>query len=278
MSMSFRLNWSPLLAVILVFSSESLNSAEPPKPIRALLITGGCCHDYAAQKDILKKGIEARAHVVVDQIHTDDTSTAPPLAVFGNPDYAKSYDIVIHDECAAAISDPAIISAVLAPHKKGIPGVNLHCAVHSYRIGNAKEIAELGSERGMWFAYLGIQSSGHGPKLPMAIKTIDSKHPITVDLGWSNWTTGNEELYNNVELLKTASPIHHSTQIVTQKDGSTSEAEAIVTWANDFGGTRVFTTTVGHYNETVADDHYLDLVTRGLLWACDKLNPTYLKP
>lgn len=278
MSKSFRLNWSALLVAIVLFSSETVFSADPPKPIRALLITGGCCHDYAAQKEILKKGIEARAHVMVDQIHTDDTSTAPPLAIFGDPDYAKSYDIVIHDECASSISDPAIISAVLAPHKKGIPGVNLHCAAHSYRIGSAKEIAELGSERGMWFAYLGIQSSGHGPKLPMAIKTIDSKHPITVDLGWTNWTTGNEELYNNVELLKTASPIHHSTQIITQKDGSTSEAEAIVTWANDFGGTRVFNTTVGHYNETVADDHYLDLVTRGVLWACDKLNPTYLKP
>ncbi|MBC8117763.1 MAG: hypothetical protein H7062_25515, partial [Candidatus Saccharimonas sp.] len=25
-----------------------------PKPLKALLILGGCCHDYAKQKDILK--------------------------------------------------------------------------------------------------------------------------------------------------------------------------------------------------------------------------------
>ena len=66
--------------------------------------------------------------------------------------------------------------------------------------------------------------------------------------------------------------------MVKQKDGSMQEASAVVTWTNDFGGTRVFSTSVGHVNETVADDRYLDLVTRGILWSCDKLNATYLKP
>jgi hypothetical protein len=28
----------------------------------------------------------------------------------------------------------------------------------------------------------------------------------------------------------------------------------------------------------VGDPRYLNLVTRGLLWSCDKLNDTYLKP
>ena len=35
-------------------------SAADSKPLRLLLITGGCCHDYAKQKDILKNGIEER--------------------------------------------------------------------------------------------------------------------------------------------------------------------------------------------------------------------------
>ena len=70
-----------------------------PAPLRVLLITGGCCHDYAKQKDILKKGLEARANVVVDQVHTPDNSTHPPLAILGNPNYAKGYDVVIHDDC-----------------------------------------------------------------------------------------------------------------------------------------------------------------------------------
>lgn len=256
-------------------------AAEAPKPIRVLLITGGCCHDYAAQKEILKQGLEARAHVVVDQLHSADTSTKPPLAIFGNPEYAKGYDVVIHDECAAAMEDPAIIRGVLAPHRKGIPGVNLHCAAHSYRIGNPREPFDAGSERGMWFEYLGIQSSGHGPKLPMAMTTVDVKHPITAGLAWREWTTGNEELYNNIQVLKTATPLHRATQAGAsgkKKTEAAPNAEAVVTWVNDFQGTRVFNTTVGHFNETVGDDRYLDLVTRGLLWSCDKLNDTYLKP
>lgn len=267
-----------VLISILLLRLGNLQAADPVPPLRALLITGGCCHDYAAQKDILKSGIEARAHVVVDQIHSDDKGNSPPLAIFGNADYAKGYDVVIHDECAAKIDDPSIIAAVLAPHRKGMPGVNLHCAMHSYRIGDPKEVASLGTDRNMWFAYLGVQSSGHGPKLPLLISTVDTKHPIAAGLGWDNWTTGNEELYNNVQLLNTAMPLQRSTQLVKKKDGTEQTDAAVVTWTNDFGGTRVFSTSIGHENVTVADDRYLDLVTRGILWSCDKLNSTYLKP
>ena len=266
-----------LLALATVAAAPSGLAAQP-KPLRVLLITGGCCHDYAVQKDLLKAGLEARAHVVVDQLHSADSSTKPPLAFFGNPDYAKGYDVVIHDECAAAVSDPGVIKGVLAPHRAGIPGVNLHCAMHSYRIGDQKVPTEAGSERAMWFDYLGIQSSPHGPKLPIPVTTLDAKHPIIAGLGWSEWTTGNEELYNNVLVRPTARGLQHGTQDVKQKDGSMSKAEAVVTWVNDFNGTRVFSTTLGHYNETVADARYLDLVTRGLLWACGKLNDEYLKP
>src|ERR1044071_6412054 len=91
------------LLALLVFAfalSAFLRAAEPPKPLRILLITGGCCHDYKVQKEILKKGLEARANVVVEQVHTDDKSTKPDLPIYGNAEYAKGYDLVMHDECA----------------------------------------------------------------------------------------------------------------------------------------------------------------------------------
>lgn len=254
------------LTAALVLSTH----AQDTKPLRALLITGGCCHDYANQKEILKKGIEARANVIVDQIHSADASTKPPLAIFGNPDYAKGYDVVIHDECAADISDPAVIKSVLAPHRAGVPGVNLHCAMHSYRVGNPGARAEAGSERAAWFDYLGLQSSGHGPQQPIAIQFPDKDHPITQGLG--DWTTINEELYNNIQVLPTARPLANGKQTIKRRDGSTQEDETVVAWVNDFQGTRVFSTTIGHNNATVADPRYLDLVTRGLLWTCSKLD------
>ena len=55
------------------------------------------------------------------------------------------------------------------------------------------------------------------------------------------------------------------------------EIEEVCVWTNDYQGTRVFGTTIGHHNETVEAPEYLDLITRGSLWACDKLNDTYLK-
>jgi hypothetical protein len=53
----------------------------------------------------------------------------------------------------------------------------------------------------------------------------------------------------------------------------------VVAWTNSYGdkNTRVFSTTLGHNNATVADDRYMQLITRGMLWACDKLNDDYLK-
>lgn len=250
------------------------------KPLRVLLITGGCCHDYKGQKDILKKGLEERANVEVTQVHTDDKSTKPPLEILGNADYAKGFDLVIHDECGADINTPDTIRAVLKPHLDGTPGVNLHCAMHSYRIGNPGQKAEVGSERALWFDYLGLQSSGHGPQEPIAIEFVDSQHPITA--GMTNWVTIREELYNNVYVHDSAHPLARGKQTVKSKkknaDGtetvSERQQEFVVAWLNEYGPkkTRVFSTTIGHNSSTVADPRYMDLVTRGVLWACGKLD------
>ncbi len=255
-----------LLAAVVasLFPVVSLLAADA-KPIKALLLAGGCCHDYGKQKDILKEGLEKRANIKVDIIYTEDKSTKPPLAIYGNGDYAKGYDIVIHDECAADINDPKVIEGVLAPHRAGIPGINLHCAMHCYRIGKPSEPATAGSERAMWFDYLGLQSSGHGPQEPIAISYTDKKHPITQ--GLSDWTTIKEEHYNNIQIFPTATPLAHGKQTVRGK-----ENDFVVAWANDYKGTRVFSTTIGHNNDTVSDAKYLDLVTHGVLWATKHLN------
>ncbi|MCX6924456.1 MAG: ThuA domain-containing protein, partial [Verrucomicrobia bacterium] len=263
---------SSLFAASVIGCALTLNLtvAAEVQPLRVLLISGGCCHDYAKQKDILKQGLEERANVVVTQIHTDDGSTKPPLAILGYPDYAKGYDVVLHDECAADINDPALIKGVLAPHRAGIPGVNLHCAMHCYRIGDPGQLAAAGTERAMWFDYLGLQSSGHGPQLPIAITFMETNHAILK--GLSDWTTLNEELYNNIQVLPSAKALARGTQTEKGKEGETKGKAPVVVWVNDYQGTRVFSTTLGHINPTVSDARYLDLVTRGLLWACGKLD------
>lgn len=249
-----------------------LGASAAPEPLRVLLVTGGCCHDYARQKDVLKRGLEQRAHVVIEQVHTDDRSTRPPLPILGKPDYAKGYDLVIHDECGSDISEPEKVEAVLKPHRDGIPGVNLHCAMHSYRIGNPNDPVTPGTPHGLWFEYLGLQSSGHGPQLPIAISFTDKESPIA--RGLSDWTTINEEHYNNVHVFDTARPIAHGKQTIKQRAGREQTNDFVVVWVNEYGPkkTRVFSTTIGHNNATVEDPRYLDLVTRGVLWAAGHLN------
>ena len=54
--------------------------------------------------------------------------------------------------------------------------------------------------------------------------------------------------------------------------GTETKQDHVVIWLNTYGKGRSFVTTLGHTDETMKTDVYLDLVARGLLWACGKLN------
>lgn len=246
--------------------------AKKAKPLKALLVIGGCCHDYAKQKDILKAGIEARANVEVEVAYSPDSSTKPKFEVYMKDNWYAGYDVIIHDECAADVNDPDYVANVLKPHKEGIPGVNLHCAMHSYRSGEFQKPVKPGDANAAWFEFLGLQSFRHDWQAPISVTITDKEHPSMA--GAADWTTIKEELYNNVQILG-----GHTLAKGKQPLRDGKEWENTVVWTNSYGEkkTRVWSTTLGHNNETVADARYLDMVTRGLLWSCDKLNADYLK-
>ncbi|MDF1861109.1 MAG: discoidin domain-containing protein [Verrucomicrobiales bacterium] len=246
-----------LIGVSLLVAQEK---KETTTPLKVLLVAGGCCHDYAAQHKILFEGIQARANVRVDVWWTDDKTVEPPLTIYDKDNWAEGYDLVIHDECAAGNKDLKVMKRILDAHQT-IPAVHLHCAMHSFR-----------NDTDQWFKHLGIQSSRHGPKKPIDIDFVDGEHPITK--GLENWTTGDEELYNNVDVFD-AHPLAMGTQKY-EKGGEEVTDVAIVAWTNETQGAPSFSTTLGHNNFTVEDDRYLNLVTRGLLWAAGKLNDDYL--
>jgi type 1 glutamine amidotransferase len=247
-------------------------AAAAPKTLKALLVAGGCCHDYLKQKDILKAGIEARAHVEVTIAYNPDTTTRAKFEAYLKDNWYSGYDVIIHDECTSDVKEMEYVENVLAPHKAGIPGVNLHCAMHSYRVGQFQKPVTAGSKDATWFDYLGLQSTHHDWQKPIAITIVDKEHPSMA--GAEDWTTVNEELYNNVQLLGGHALAKGKQEL---KDGK--EWENVVVWTNEYGPkkTRVWSTTIGHNNKTVEDARYLDMVTKGLLWSCDKLNDTYLK-
>jgi type 1 glutamine amidotransferase len=143
--------------------------------------------------------------------------------------------------------------------------------MHCYRIGSANEPAEFGTPHGLWFEYLGLQSSGHGPQEPISISHLDKEDALSKNL--PDWTTIKEELYNNVKVFDTAKPVTKGKQLVKNKDGTEKEIEFVTAWTNLYKGkTRVFSNTIGHNNDTVSDERYLNFVARGALWATDHLN------
>jgi len=255
---------------LLLFSVASALAADAPAPLRVLIVTGGCCHDYATQHQLIGKGLEARANVVVTHAHSASKGTDVTFDIYRKEGWWKDFDVVVHDECAADVTDRAYVANILAAHRAGVPAVNLHCAMHSYRWGNYGQPARAGDDNAGWFEFLGLQSSAHGPQLPIEVTYTDPSHPITT--GLAGWTTIREELYNNVSILG-GQPLAKGRQLVPQKDGKDKAVETVVAWTNLYGPkrTRVFSTTLGHNNETVADARYLDLVARGVLWSAGKL-------
>ena len=263
------------ISVALAFAlTGASRSEETFKPLRVLLVAGGCCHDYEQQPLIISAGLAERLNVDV-RVEALPEKAKNEFPIFKKEGWEKDFDVVIHHECNARVKNQEYVERILKVHRAGMPLVALHCAMHSFRGDRFREPLKPGDPDAGWFDILGLQSSAHGPKLPITLTVLDEKHPIT--LGMEGWTTGNEELYNNVHgpegnfvNWRSAKPLIQGVQEAGDEPGKN---RAVVAWTNLHGEkkTKVFGTTLGHFNETVSDARYLDLVARGLLWVTDRL-------
>ena len=267
-------------ALACLFVAPALSQAQDASPLKVLLVAGGCCHDYATQTKLLKEGIEKRINAVVTVEFNSSKGTDTTFKIYESDDWAKGYDVVLHDECSAAVMDKKYVKRILDAHRNGTPAVNLHCAMHSYRWGEFRQPVELGAENAGWYEMIGVQSTGHGPQSPIDVTYADDKHAIT--MGLKDWKTINEELYNNVRVFNGTTVLASGKQLQQPRkrelklnpDAKAREATAVVAWTNAYGPkkTKIFSTTLGHNNDTVGDDRYLELVTRGILWSTGHLS------
>ena len=239
------------LLALSILLPAAVSAAEAGKPLEVLYITGGCCHDYDGQKKVISEGLSSRARMKVTVVQEGGASTDHKVSIYSKPDWSKGYDVVFHNECFAAVKDPEFVKGIVAEHKKGVPAVLMHCAMHCYRTGNDD-----------WFEFCGIQSPGHGAHYEYTANII-GKHPIVNGLP-QEWKLPKEELYFCDKLFPTATPL-------AEAMSRERKSNQTVVWTNEYHKTRVFGTTIGHYTETVRMPEFLDLVTRGTLWAAGKL-------
>ncbi|HEX3870347.1 MAG TPA: ThuA domain-containing protein, partial [Pirellulales bacterium] len=115
-----------------VVNLVAVQSAEP-KPLRALLVTGGCCHDYNTQKAILTEGLSARANLEWTIVHEGGTSQDHRVSIYEKPDWGANYDVVVHNECFAKIDDESFVKNVADAHRNGLPCIVIHCTMHTFR-------------------------------------------------------------------------------------------------------------------------------------------------
>lgn len=248
-----------LLTICLTYPVEV--SAEDPvqsasvQPLKGLLITGGCCHDYEAQKKIITEGMSQRVNIIWDVIHEGDGGKNHKISTYSDPNWAMAYDIIFHNECFGGVTDDDFIKGITAAHHQGVPAIFVHCSLHSYR--NAAVAAD------SWRELIGVTSKRHEGKRGVTVRIMNDQHPIMKGFP-DNWKTPNGELYKIEKVWPNCLPL-------AEAFGEDTDKDHVVVWANTFGGARVFGTSLGHHNETMNTDVWLDLVARGVLWSTDKL-------
>ena len=217
--------------------------------INALLISGGCCHDYPLQDKIFVDTVNKSLPVDWTVVVQGPRATRGSMPVYATPNWSKPFDIVIHNECLADVDDPAYIRRITTAHHGGPPAIVIHCAMHSYRAATIDD----------WREFLGVTTRRHTNPFAIPVKIAAKDHPVMQGFK-ENWVTPVDELYVIEKLWPHATPLATAVSPEDQK-------EYPLIWVNEYEGTRVFGTTLGHGNDTWTDPVFQDLLLRGFKWA-----------
>lgn len=236
-------------------SAQDTPAAPKPKPpLKAMLVTGGCCHDYDTQRVLVTEGLTQRLGPIDWTIHQYDDKRETRATVYENPQWAQGYDLVVHNECFGEMRDPVLIRNLIQGHRdSGAAAILIHCSMHSYRNSEAAD---------EWRQFMGVTSTYH-EKAKRSLKVIPTaeglESGLVASLGEA-WDTPNGELY----IIKRLWP---GTTVLAKAFSTEENADQPVIWHRQGEGFRVFATTLGHHNETVRSEPWQEVVAAGTRWA-----------
>jgi type 1 glutamine amidotransferase len=246
------------IAVAFCIAASVSEAQESPKndeePIKVLLVTGGCCHDYKFQAQAMKNFAEDRKiNIKWTVVNDGGNGTAAQISLYDKADWAKGYDVVVHNECFASTTDPKYIRRITEAHKAGVNAVVIHCAMHTYRDAKIDD----------WREFLGVTSRRHDHQAHYPVKVEATDHPIMQGFP-KGYKSAMDELYIIEKLWPNAKVLATSP---SEKNGKLHP----VFWTNRYGKARVFGTTYGHSNATFQDEVFLTALTRGIRWSAGRL-------
>ena len=225
----------------------------PKEAVRVLLITGGCCHNYFFQSQMMVQGIGKKVNTRWTVLHDGGTGTQAEIDLYSNPDWAKKYDVVIHNECFANTTNENYIRRITATHKAGVPALVIHCAMHTYRAAQIDD----------WREFLGVTSRRHDHQSRYPVKVVAPEHPVMKGFP-KDWVTPMDELYVIEKLWPNAKALATS---VSEK----TKDEHPVFWVNQYGKARVFGTTYGHSDETFQEQPFIQVLANAVRWVTENL-------
>jgi len=239
------------IVILAVSSCHTVqHDSDGPEPIKVLIVTGGCCHDYDAQTQLLIDGIRAYANVEFDVVQ-EGRGTQHVHSIFKQENWTAGYDVVVHNECSADVSDDIGRAVAKEHYDSGVGAVMIHCAFHTFRVMEGEE----------WRSALGATSYRHTHQKPITIVFDEPDHPILA--GTEEFVTGDEELYIIDKVFDHAVPLAIGIQ---------GDETYPLMFANEYGNAKVFSVTVGHNTATFEIDEFMHIVAKGVLWSSGKIN------
>ena len=228
--------------------------AAPQGPrLKVLVVSGGCCHDYALQGKILMDLMARALPIDWTVVVQGGSGTRAKFAVYDSPDWARGFDLVIHNECSADVDDDTFVRKITDAHRVNhVPAVVIHCSMHSYRALTTDP----------WREFLGVTSRHHTQAHHVGVTFKTTSSPVAQGLQ-DTWSTPVDELY-------VIEKIWPGTTAVATAVSPEDKQEYPVAWTHDYDGARVFGTTLGHGNDTWNDPVFQDLLRRGITWTLGK--------
>ena len=222
--------------------------------IKALMVAGGCCHDYPGQAAIFMKQLQNVLPIDWTFAYLGGTRGRVVPTLYNDPNWYEGYDIVVHNECFTpgdSLVSLQYLDNIQAATRAGVPAMVLHCAMHTFRAEPTDQ----------WREVQGLKSVRHGPATRIPVQVVEAFHPVMQGIP-GDWVTPIDEIY----IIDWTRP--GLTPLATAVEPSNGQTYPVI-WVHE-NDARVFGTSIGHSMATWEDPLYQQLLVQGFRWATQR--------